>query len=139
MKIYFAGSIRGGRILADTYRQLIEWLKENHTVLSEHVGSTAITKAGEQKDVEYIYDRDVEWLKECDLVIADVTMPSLGVGVEIGLAQTMGKRIIAIYNVNADASLSAMVAGNTNVELARYTTVDEAKEEITNLLNKNKK
>ncbi len=134
MKIYFAGSIRGGRLLVDTYRQLIDWLNEKHTVLSEHVGSTAITKTGEQKDVEYIYDRDVNWLKESDLIIADVTIPSLGVGVEIGLAQTLNKKIICLYNVNADASLSAMVAGDPNITILRYTTVDEAKEEITKAL-----
>jgi len=134
MKIYFAGSIRGGRILVDTYRQIIEWLKQKHTILNEHVGSTAITKSGEQKDVEFIYNRDIEWLKECDIMIADVTLPSLGVGVEIGLAQTMGKKIICIYNVNADASLSAMVAGNPNLKVLRYTTVEEAKNEIKTAL-----
>ena len=134
MKIYFAGSIRGGRLLVDTYRQLIDWLNEKHTVLSDHVGSTAITKNGEQKDVEYIYNRDVAWLKESDLIIADVTIPSLGVGVEIGLAQTLGKKIICLYNVNADASLSAMVAGDPKITVLRYTTVDEAKEEITKAL-----
>ena len=134
MKVYFAGSIRGGRLLVDTYRQLIDWLNEKHTVLNEHVGSTAITKSGEQKDVEYIYNRDVEWLKESDLIIADVTIPSLGVGVEIGLAQTLGKKIICLYNVNADASLSAMVAGDPKITVLRYTTVDEAKEEITKAL-----
>ena len=134
MKIYFAGSIRGGRLLVDTYRQLIDWLNEKHTVLSDHVGSTAITKNGEQKDVEYIYNRDVAWLKESDLIIADVTIPSLGVGVEIGLAQTLGKKIICLYNVNADASLSAMVAGDPNIKVLRYTTVDEAKDEITKVL-----
>ena len=134
MKIYFAGSIRGGRLLVDTYQQLIDWLNEKHTVLSDHVGSTAITKNGEQKDVEYIYNRDVAWLKESDLIIADVTIPSLGVGVEIGLAQTLGKKIICLYNVNADASLSAMVAGDPNIKVLRYTTVDEAKDEITKVL-----
>jgi len=130
MKIYFAGSIRGGRILVDTYRQIITWLNENYEVISDHVGSTAITKDGEQKDVEYIYTRDVDWLKECDTIVADVTMPSLGVGLEIGLAQTMGKKIICLYNINADASLSAMISGNPHVENIRYATVDEAKEKL---------
>jgi len=134
MKVYFAGSIRGGRLLVDTYRQLIDWLNEKHTVLNEHVGSTAITKSGEQKDVEYIYNRDYNWLKESDILIADVTIPSLGVGVEIGLAQALSKKIICLYNVNADASLSAMVAGDPNIKILRYTTIDEAKEELKKVI-----
>ena len=134
MKIYFAGSIRGGRLLVDTYRQLIDWLNEKHTVLNEYVGSTAITKTGEQKDVEYIYNQDVSWLKESDILIADVTIPSLGVGVEIGLAQSLSKKIICLYNVNADASLSAMVAGDPNIKILRYTTIDEAKEELKKVI-----
>ena len=135
MKVYFAGSIRGGRLLVDTYRQLIDWLNEKHTVLNNHVGSTAITKSGEQKDVEYIYNRDVNWLKESDILIADVTIPSLGVGVEIGLAQSLSKKIICLYNVNADASLSAMVAGDPNIKVLRYTTVDKAKDALTKALS----
>ena len=38
MKIYFAGSIRGGRKDAELYRKVIAALKEKHQVLTEHVG-----------------------------------------------------------------------------------------------------
>lgn len=38
MKIYFAGSIRGGRDDASIYARLIEELKTHGEVLTEHVG-----------------------------------------------------------------------------------------------------
>ena len=38
MKIYFAGSIRGGRDDAEIYYQIIEFLREYGEILTEHVG-----------------------------------------------------------------------------------------------------
>ena len=38
MKIYFAGSIRGGRDDAEIYSQIIEFLQGYGQVLTEHVG-----------------------------------------------------------------------------------------------------
>ena len=39
MKIYFAGSIRGGRGDAALYARMIDFMKEQgHVVLTEHVG-----------------------------------------------------------------------------------------------------
>ena len=53
MKIYFAGSIRGGRLDADLYRRMIEYMQKSHDVLTEHVGSPDlnITEQG-KRDVE---------------------------------------------------------------------------------------
>jgi nucleoside 2-deoxyribosyltransferase len=136
MKIYFAGSIRGGRLLVENYQQLITFLKKDHEVISEHVASPAISKSGEKKAVDFIYERDVKWLDEADIIIADVTLPSLGVGFEIGYAQSQNKPIIALYYVNADASLSAMVDGNPNVTKIHYATLEEAKQKIQCIIEK---
>jgi hypothetical protein len=43
MKIYFCGSIYGGRQDAELYTRLIEQLKGYGTVLTEHVGSKELT------------------------------------------------------------------------------------------------
>ena len=65
MKIYFAGSIRGGRADVGLYHRLIEYLKQNHIVLTEHVGDLALQEAA--TDVE-IYVQDTAWLREADIV-----------------------------------------------------------------------
>ena len=41
-KIYFAGSIRGGRQDADLYLRIVEQLKAYGTVLTEHVASPTV-------------------------------------------------------------------------------------------------
>ncbi|MEX1014904.1 MAG: nucleoside 2-deoxyribosyltransferase, partial [Candidatus Paceibacterota bacterium] len=81
MKIYFAGSIRGGRDDKDLYFEIIKLLGNYGEVLTEHIGDSnlSVSKEGDSGD-RYIYNRDMIWLNEADIVIAEVTTPSLGVG-----------------------------------------------------------
>ena len=81
MKIYFAGSIRGGRDDAPLYHEIIALLTEYGDVLTEHIGDIGLTAAGEDGLPDAtIYERDMGWLAEADAVIAEVTVASLGVG-----------------------------------------------------------
>ena len=131
MKIYFAGSIRGGRDDAPLYLKIIENLQSYGTVLTEHVGDAGLTDQGEQKDVNYIFTRDVEWIHETDVVVAEVTTPSLGVGYELGIAEMLKKPILALYRQTEGKSLSAMVSGNAYITVKTYTDLDDAKRLIS--------
>ena len=118
MKIYFAGSIRGGREDKELYLSIIDELRKYGTVLTEHVSNKNLTDQGEVEfTVEYIFDRDVSWLKECDIVVAEVTIPSLGVGYEIGLAESVNKPIVCFYRQLEGKSLSARISGNKLIRL----------------------
>lgn len=130
MRIYFAGSIRGGRDDAATYRRMIEKLKERHTVLTEHVGDLSLSPLeGESRPERQIYERDIAWLTECDLVVAECTMPSLGVGYELAYAEKLGKRVCVFYR--ADRSrLSAMIAGDSYFEIYAYKSEAELMEKL---------
>ena len=48
MKIYFAGSIRGGRDDQQKYFKLIEFLATRVEVLTEHVGNSKLGNQGEK-------------------------------------------------------------------------------------------
>ncbi len=121
-KIYFAGSIRAGRESADLYAEIIKRLNENYQVLTEHVGSKTLTSFGEQDHTdEFIYERDIAWLAESDVIVADVSYPSLGVGYELAFAEKLNKQIICIYREQEGKRLSAMIAGNKNFTLIKYT------------------
>ena len=41
-KIYFAGSIRGGRVDAALYQRLIAYIKQTDRVLTEHISVSRI-------------------------------------------------------------------------------------------------
>ncbi len=126
MKIYFAGSIRGGRDDAEIYYQIIKFLQEYGQVLTEHVGEKDLNVMGESTlSDKQIHDRDMKWLLESDLMVAEVTNPSLGVGYEIGRAIEAGKKIFCLYRESRYNKLSAMIEGSDNIELIKYSNIQE--------------
>jgi 2'-deoxynucleoside 5'-phosphate N-hydrolase len=141
--IYFAASIRGGRNDVVLYQGLIAHLQTFGTVLTEHIADHTLTVTGE-KDLpdEVIYRRDMGWLTRSQVIVGEVTQPSLGVGYEIGRAVErnlwvpphLRKRILLLYREQPDRRLSAMIGGGTmethmkdNFQLSRYTDLPQAK------------
>ena len=123
-KIYFAGSIRGGRVDADLYRRIIEFMKEGNVVLTEHVGSPHLNLMEQGKrDVE-IYDQDTACLRECDMVVAECTCPSLGVGYELAYAEKLGKPCHIFYD-RRKTQLSAMLTGDPYFHIHPYEREEE--------------
>ena len=122
MRIYFAGSIRAGRGDAPVYQQLVGELEKYGEVLTEHVATVG---EEEMSDGE-IFARDLEWLTTCDAVVAEVSTPSLGVGFEIGIAQSLTIPVLGLYRVGAKHKLSAMLAGNPGITVAEYATIEDA-------------
>lgn len=144
LKVYFAGSIRGGRKDQAVYNQLIEDIKtQGATVLCEHVGYANLTQNGQNQPPEFIHDRDLAWIDESNGIIAEVTNPSLGVGYEIHHALTLSKPVLCLFaKVEDGHSLSAMIAGapnaHPNLTIIEYTRdtagMTKAKNAINNFL-----
>lgn len=128
MKIYFAGSISGGRSDKELYLLLIQHLTKHGRVLTEHIGDPNLGNSGEDGQTDdWIYQRDLEWLEESDVIVAEVSIPSLGVGYEIGKAESIKKPILCLFRNREGQRLSAMIAGNPNFCTERYQTLEEAK------------
>lgn len=124
MKIYFCGSIRGGRQDAALYHEMIAFLKNYGTVLTEHVGDPALTDKGGDGTSEFIWQRDTAWLRECDIVIAECSSPSLGVGYELAYAEAIGKPVHVFYG-GEEGRLSAMIAGDPAFHIVTYRDREE--------------
>ena len=125
-KIYFAGSIRGGRADEALYARLIAHMKQRHCVLTEHIGSPLRTMTTIERGMtdEEIYLMDTAWLRKSDLVIAECTTPSLGVGYELAYAEAHGKPVHIFYNPTRCA-LSAMLTGDSYFHVHPYTDETE--------------
>ena len=123
MKIYFAGSIRGGRDKIDTYIAINELLEKYGTILDKHVSDPNLSSMGESIPLEEIYKRDIEWINEADILVAEVSTPSFGVGYEIAYAESLRKPVICLCDVKAN--LSAMIGGNSYIDLIKYTDTDD--------------
>ena len=135
MKIYFAGSIRGGRDDLDYYIEIINYLKNFGIVLTEHIGDATLTSFGENNTTDkLIHDRDMDWLLNSDVMVAEVTNPSIGVGYEIGRAIENGKKVICLYRKKEGKRLSAMIAGSNELILEKYSDIESAKKIINKYL-----
>ena len=129
MKIYFCGAIRSGREKVNDYQKIVNKLQEIGNVLTTHIANKQISDKGETNmSSKEIFDRDVKWLNDSDLVVAEVSIPSLGIGYELGVAEMLGKKIICLYDINSEKTLSAMIEGNQNFKIIKYKTIDEALE-----------
>lgn len=119
-RIYFAGSIRGGRNDADLYRRLISYIQKTDIVLTEHIGfpELNIFEQGSGRDRE-IYEQDTAWLRSADVVIAECTSPSLGVGYELAYAESHRIPVYIFYDRNR-TQLSAMLNGDAYFSIHPY-------------------
>lgn len=142
--IYFSGSISGGRGDIAVYRNFVNALENaGHRVLAGSVVSETIGAEGDRLPSEDIFDRDVGWLEdvahEGGVLVADVSMPSIGVGYEIAAARyRFGIQVICLYRPTHSKRCSAMVAGDTGIELISYSdsTLAEATARLLRVLER---
>ena len=125
MKIYFAGSIRGGRAGQENYSKIIKYLQKYGEVLTEHIGEKKLLDSGEKNiSDEEIYQRDISLLKKADVFVAEVSSPSLGVGYEIAKAEELNKDILCFHS-SENKNISAMIRGNKNISLKAYVDLKQ--------------
>lgn len=138
MKIYFSGSISAGRDYLNEYIEIGNVLKKlGHQILTEHILDGSLDCGGEQKDPRDIFKRDIEMLDEADVVVAEISTPSHGVGYELAYAVGKEMPILCLFDGKlTDKRISAMIEGNDspNIKVIRYQVKDLEKE-ITDFLN----
>jgi len=134
LRIYFCGSMRAGRQDVDLYGVLVNKLQQYGEVLTPFVADKSITNLGSEHPggEKGIHDRDVELLQKSNVVVAEVTQPSLGVGYEIGRAVAMGLPILCLYRPQEGKLLSGMIRGMDNGHDLR--AVDYEVEQVDGLL-----
>ena len=116
MKIYFACSISGGRKDEEIYKKLVKvMISMGIEVPTAHIAETGIEEIDALEKAEDIYQRDVNWIEESDLLVAEVSTPSHGVGYEIGYALDQGMPVLCLYN--KAVVVSKMITGNNHPQL----------------------
>jgi hypothetical protein len=134
MRIYFAGSIRGGASNREIYFVLVNCLKEFGIVLTEHLPHADEMDVSDLSDKE-IFERAVAWIKSSDLLVAEVSNPSLGVGYEICKAEAFKVPTLCLYQKGSKRRLSATIEGNNYCNVRRYSKVEEALGFIKGFIN----
>src|SRR5229473_5338844 len=128
MKIYFGFTVAGDRSTLDTARKVVQLLGElGHEVLTRHLVSDDAWEADRLISPQDVYRRDMAWLEQCDLFIAEVSGSSFGLGFETGyLLGGADKKVILLYRRDFENKVSLLISGNThsNCTLVPYDSVE---------------
>jgi nucleoside 2-deoxyribosyltransferase len=139
MKIYLGFTVAGDRSGIEAARKVVQLLEKlGHEVLTRHLVEDNAWEADRQISTQEVYRRDMAWLEQCDLFIAEVSGSSFGLGFEAGyLLGATNKKVILLYRRELEHKLSLLISGNThpNCTLVPYTTVEEAEKFIAGSLS----
>ncbi len=125
MNIYFACSITGGREYEAIYQDLTAaLLADGHEVPTAHLADSTVVALEAVVAPGEVYERDVTWIRNADALVAEVSVPSHGVGYEIGYALNAGKRVLCLSQQGR--KVSKMVSGNPDPNLLVKTYKDNA-------------
>jgi adenylate kinase family enzyme len=105
LNVYYSCSVRGGT--KANAAKTIEIMEKYTNVLTKHLAKDNPDEDFADSDAE-IYKKDIQLLGQADIMIADVSNASLGVGFMIQTALRLGK---PVHCFNSNDNLSAMIAG----------------------------
>jgi len=77
---------------------------------------------------EVLYQRDTQGVRACESLVAEVSTPSHGVGMEIMLAHMLGKRVICVCQKGT--RLSRLLWGMPNTKIIEYSSFEDMEGEL---------
>ena len=121
MKIYFGFTMRGDREKLDQTKEFVKMLAaKGHTILTNHVFDSDFEHRESVFSDEHIFNRDLAWLDEADIVIIEASGSSFGIGFEAAYALCSGKKVYLLYDKNLKNKVSKMATGNTMKKCAVF-------------------
>ncbi len=137
MRIYFGFTVAGDRSSLATARRLVELLEEmGHAVLTRHLIEDNAAQMDRALTAQTVYERDMEWLRQSDIFIAEVSGSSFGLGYEAGCVLSSGKQAVLFYRREVEKKISLLITGNNhpNCRVIPYSDVAEMETELRQLI-----
>src|SRR5205823_7908562 len=132
MTIYLACTVRGDRGGVAAGRAICDRLQRaGHDVLTTHLLADNVDAAEAALTERDVYERDLRWLTSCDVLVAEASGSSYGVGFEVGYvlgrASISGQRVVLLYDQARRGAVSRLIVGNDDAACATfaYASVDE--------------
>ncbi len=125
MNIYLACTVRGDRGAVGVLRALADALEcAGHTVLTRHLLADDADTAESALTERDVFERDMTWLASADVLIADASGSSYGVGFEVGYvlgrSGITGQRVLLLYDAARRTQVSRLIAGNVHPSCTTY-------------------
>lgn len=117
MKIYLACTVRGDRGGVLAGRAICERLEHHgHEVQTKHLLADNVETAESTLTETDVFRRDLEWLTACDVLVAEASGSSYGVGFEVGYvlgrARASRQRVVLLYDLARRDKVSRLITGN---------------------------
>ena len=129
MKIYFGFTVAGDRSSVMIARKIVDTLEGmRHEVLTRHLVEDNTWEADRSISPKEIYRRDLKWLEQCDMFVAEVSGSSFGLGFETGyLLGATTKKVVLFYRWDVENKISLLITGNShpNCKLVPYSDLNE--------------
>ena len=120
-------------------RKIVELVDQmGHEVLTRHLIEDSAWEADRLITPKEVYLRDMKWLEQCDLFMAEVSGSSFGLGFETGyLLGATAKKVVLFYRRDVETKISLLITGIThpNCRLAPYSDLSEVEIWIRNNLS----
>ena len=125
MKIYLACTVRGDRGGVAAGRTICERLvAHGHAVLTTHLLADDVEAAESRLTEADVFHRDIEWLSQCDVLVAEASGSSYGVGFEVGYvlgrASQTGQRVVLFYDRARRGAISRLITGNRDAACTTF-------------------
>jgi nucleoside 2-deoxyribosyltransferase len=132
VRIYLACTVRGDRGAIEGLRALAAALESaGHTVLTKHLLDDNVEGAESALTERAVYERDIAWLESCDVLVAEASGSSFGVGFEVGYvlgrSERTDQRVLLLYRADRRNAISRLIAGNAHprCEVLKYENPEE--------------
>jgi nucleoside 2-deoxyribosyltransferase len=131
VRIYLACTVRGDRGALPAVREIVARLHASgHEVLTSHLVLDDVDEAESTLTEAEVYERDLRWLRACDVLVAEASGSSFGVGFEVGYvlgcAPQTGQRVLLLYDDRRRHAISRLIAGNTDPRCVTFAYSDVA-------------
>jgi 2'-deoxynucleoside 5'-phosphate N-hydrolase len=125
MRIYLAAAMTNPARDPDVLGRLLEHIEgSGHSVPTRHiVQADARQRDASITDAE-LARRDLDWVSSCDALVAEVSTPSHGVGVEVMTA--LGGSVPVLLLRREGVPVSRLLTGLPGVRSATYQAIAEA-------------
>lgn len=138
MNVYFGFTMAGDRSSVEFARRIVELLHEmGHRVLTSHLVEDGAREADRALGPREVYARDMAWLEQSDIFIAEVSGSSFGMGFETGyVLGSSDKRAILFYRREVEGRISLLITGNVHPRctVVSYSGVEEMEDRLRALL-----
>ena len=119
MHIYLACTVRGDRGALDFARLIAATADAcGHVVLTTHLLDDGVDAAESALTEREVFERDLAWLSRADMLIAEASGSSFGVGFELGYflasAAATGRRALLLYEARRREKVSRLALGNSH-------------------------